>query len=158
MKKKFKWVASCDDAAFEDESTKLFDTEQECYNDMRNAVLGKMKWNTEYDEDFHDLEEGTYICYEVKFNQRKITHESYSGLYTYTMIEIDDDPIKTFELTKSACTMIADALYNKIRELDTRNDDFRRAGVNGITQEYINSNELRIGELKTLLDYIKIDL
>lgn len=66
--------------------------------------------------------------------------------------------MKTLELTNDACNLIADALYNKIRELERRNDEFRRAGVTDITQEYINSNKLRIGELKTLLDYIKTDL
>lgn len=66
--------------------------------------------------------------------------------------------MKTLELTKDACRLIADALYNKIRELEKRNNDFRGAGVDDIIQEYINSNKLRIGELKTLLDYIKIDL
>lgn len=66
--------------------------------------------------------------------------------------------MKTLELTNDACNLIADALYNKIRELEKRNNDFRGAGVDDIIQEYINSNKLRIGELKTLLDYIKIDL
>ena len=154
--KKFKWVASCDDGAFEDESTKLFDTELECYNNMRDAVLEKMKWNTEFAHDFEDGDD--VIPYAVRFSQREITHRSYSGLYTYTMIETDDDPIKTFELTKSACTMIADALYNEILELNTRNDEIRREGVNDITQKYIDKNNIKIGELKTLFDYIKTDL
>lgn len=66
--------------------------------------------------------------------------------------------MKTLELTKDACNLIADALRNKICELEIRNDEFRRAGVNDITQEYINTNVLRIGELKTLLDYIQTDL
>jgi hypothetical protein len=44
--KKYKWIAECSDGAFNDESA-LFDTKRDCYNNMRNAVLEKMKWNTE---------------------------------------------------------------------------------------------------------------
>jgi hypothetical protein len=66
--------------------------------------------------------------------------------------------MKTLKLTKDACNLIADALYNEILELNARNDEIRREGVNDITQEYIDSNKIRIGKLKTLLDYIKIDL
>ena len=42
------------DGAFTDESKKIFSTEEECYNDMRNSALEKMKWNTEYNDDFYD--------------------------------------------------------------------------------------------------------
>lgn len=80
---KYKWFAESNDGAFEDESRKSFDTKQECYNDMRNAALEKMKWNTEFDEDFGDLNDGDYIGYKVKFSKDKIIHESYSGIYTY---------------------------------------------------------------------------
>lgn len=66
--------------------------------------------------------------------------------------------MKTLELTKDACNLIADALYNEILELNARNDEILQEGLNDITQEYINSNTLRIGELKTLWDYIRIDL
>lgn len=38
---KYKWIASSDDGAFEDESEKFFDTEKDCYNDMRNSALEK---------------------------------------------------------------------------------------------------------------------
>lgn len=80
---KYKWSAESNDGAFEDESRKSFDTKRECYNDMRNAALKKMKWNTEFDEDFDDMEDGDYIGYKVKFSKDKIIHESYSGIYTY---------------------------------------------------------------------------
>ena len=66
--------------------------------------------------------------------------------------------MKTLDLTKDACNLIADALYNEILELNARNDEILQEGLNDITQEYINSNTLRIGELKTLWDYIRIDL
>ena len=80
---KYKWFAKSNDGAFEDESRKSFNTKQECYNDMRNAALEKMKWNTEFDEDFDDVDDGDYIGYKVKFSKDKIIHESYSGIYTY---------------------------------------------------------------------------
>ena len=81
---KYKWIANTDDGAFKDESDKLFNTKEECYNDMRNAVLEKMKWNTEFSEDF---DEGTTINYAVSFSQDAIAHSSYSGLYTYRIVE-----------------------------------------------------------------------
>ncbi len=50
MKKaKFIWRVTSNDG-FDDRCNKAFDTINECYNDMRNAALEKMKWNTEYDE------------------------------------------------------------------------------------------------------------
>ena len=87
LNKKYYWVASSSDGSFEDNSSKMFDTKKECYDDMRNAVLEKMKWNTQFDEDFSDINEDDYIGYSVHFNQNYITHQSYSGLYTYEIKE-----------------------------------------------------------------------
>lgn len=95
---KYKWIAECSDGAFNDESA-LFDSEKECYNNMRNAVLEKMKWNTEYDDDFTDIREGGYIGYEVHFSKREITHKSYSGLYTYKIVEVSQK--KSFHVWQS---------------------------------------------------------
>lgn len=81
---KYKWVANCDDAGFEDKSEKLFDTKKECYYDMRENALKKMTWNT----DWYDVGEDDYINYKVRFSRDCITHESYSGLYTYKIIEV----------------------------------------------------------------------
>lgn len=82
---KYKWVASSDDGAYEEESG-VFDTHKECYNDMRRKALLKMEWNTELEEDFID---GTKsIGYKVLFSPNQITHKSYSGLYTYKVVEI----------------------------------------------------------------------
>lgn len=75
------WVAECEDGAFNDESENYFETEKEAYNAMRNAAFDKMKWNTEYDEDFED--DDSEIFYEVEFHKDKIIHRSYSGIYTY---------------------------------------------------------------------------
>jgi hypothetical protein len=66
--------------------------------------------------------------------------------------------MKTLELTKEACRLIADALEDHIREYEIRNDAIQREGVNDVTQMYINANNTKIGELKTLLDYVKTDL
>jgi hypothetical protein len=66
--------------------------------------------------------------------------------------------MKTLELTQDACKLIADALEDHIREYEIRNDAIRREGVNDVTQKYIDANNIKIGELKTLLDYIKTDL
>jgi hypothetical protein len=95
---KYKWIAECNDGAFNDESA-LFDSEKECYNDMRNAVLEKMKWNTEFDDDFTDIQEDDYIGYEVHFSKREITHKSYSGLYTYKIVEVIEK--KSFHVWQS---------------------------------------------------------
>lgn len=83
--KKFTWVAKSDDGASEDESRMLFSTKEACYNDMRNAALEKMKWNTEFNEDYND--DTDTIGYEVYFSQDMIEHISYSGRYTYRIVE-----------------------------------------------------------------------
>lgn len=85
-KVKYKWIANSDDGVFEDESDELFNTKEECYNDMRNSALEKMKWNTQFKEDF-DNEEYS-IGYEVSFSQNEIVHTSYSGTYTYKIVEV----------------------------------------------------------------------
>lgn len=91
------WKAYSDDGAYKVNSTRGFKTQKEAYNHMRNAVLEKMKWNTEYDEDFDvDGFDGTIpIEYDVHFNfsQGKITHKSYSGLYTYEIYERNENEI-----------------------------------------------------------------
>lgn len=80
----YKWVASSNDGAFEDDSKTLFSSKKSCYNNMRRHALEKMKWNTEY-EDFCDCDS---IGYEVQFTPNSITHKSYSGVYTYQIIEV----------------------------------------------------------------------
>jgi hypothetical protein len=84
----YKWVAKSNDGSFTDEAREIFVTKEECYNDMRNAALEKMKWNTEYREDFGDMEDGEYIGYKVRFSKEEIIHESYSGIYTYKIVEV----------------------------------------------------------------------
>ena len=115
--KKFKWIAKSDDGAFEDESTKVFDSKKDCYEDMRNHALEKMKWNTEYDDDFSDLLDDDYIGYEVKFKQDEIVHTSYSGVYTYKIIEnMENEEKLSQRLTKQYfdCTQQANDEVRRI--------------------------------------------
>ena len=81
----YKWVASSDDGAFEDDSKTMFSSKKICYNNMRKHALAKMEWNTQYDEDFSDCDS---IGYEVQFTPNSIIHKSYSGVYTYQIVEV----------------------------------------------------------------------
>ena len=86
---KYKWVAKSNDG-WENESTREFDTKKEAYNDMRNAVFDKMHWNTEFDE---DLTDDCFVNYKVHFEQDKIVHESFSGVYTYQIVEVPEEKV-----------------------------------------------------------------
>ena len=86
---KYKWIAESNDG-WENESTREFDTKKEAYNDMRNAVFDKMKWNTEFDE---DLTDDCFVNYKVHFEQDKIVHESFSGVYTYQIVEVPEEKV-----------------------------------------------------------------
>lgn len=83
----YRWFASSDDGCYEVSGKKFFSSKEDCYNDMRDAVLKKMKWNTEFLEDFGDDDE--IIGYDVKFSKGKIIHTSYSGTYTYEIDEFE---------------------------------------------------------------------
>lgn len=131
--KKYKWVAASNDGAFEDESCKEFTSKRECYNDMRNAALEKMKWNTEYDADFADIIDDGYIGYEVKFSRNKIIHESYSGVYTYEIKEVQE--MKTIELTEECIEMLIQ-------------------GIDIMQQEMIGKKEEQV-KLQTLKNYLE---
>lgn len=85
---KCKWVAYAKDTVYEKFSQGSFDNKKDCYNDMRNAVLEKMKWNTEYDEDFEYEDDA--IGYKVRFTQDMIIHTSYSGVYVYKIVGADE--------------------------------------------------------------------
>ena len=87
MDKTYRWFASSNDGCYEISGRKFFSSKEDCYNDMRDAVLKKMKWNTEFLEDFGDDDE--IIGYDVKFSKNKIVHTSYSGIYTYEIHEFE---------------------------------------------------------------------
>ena len=96
---RYKWVAYCHDFAYEDASEKVFDTIKDCYDDMRRAVLTKMTWNTNYDEDFEYLGDevaplnwGDAISYQVWFEKRMIVRHSFSGTYVYLIVAEDCNP------------------------------------------------------------------
>lgn len=88
----YRWYAYGDYGAYIDNSkSEGFETEKECYNDMRNAVLEKMKWNTEYDEDF-EFGDDDCIGYNVWFKKNMIVHKSYSGVYVYKIYKNNEKP------------------------------------------------------------------
>jgi nicotinamidase-related amidase len=105
LPQRFKWVAFSDDGAYEDKSEGTFDSEKDCYNDMRRAVLEKMKWNTEFDDDLVP-EDGVdnFVGYVVKFSQNMIIHQSFSGVYVYKIVdentEVTHDDIFTDDFKK----------------------------------------------------------
>ena len=153
--KKYKWVAASNDGAFEDESRQEFTSKKECYNDMRNAALEKMKWNTEYYADFADIIEDGYIGYEVKFSRNKIIHESYSGVYTYEIKEVSE--MKTIELTDEQRLMIAESIINMVHDIEDAQLEINKPMYDGI--EIFEKHRVAMAESKlkyqTLLNYIQ---
>jgi hypothetical protein len=90
MVKRFKWVAFSHDWSYEVGSETAFVTKEGCYNDMRTAVLNKMRWNTEYNDDFEDGTDA--ISYKLWFERGMIVHQSYSGTYVYLIVNEDENP------------------------------------------------------------------
>ena len=82
--KRYSWKAFSDEGSFEDKGSKWFNSHKEAYYDMRKNALEKMKWNTEW-EDLDD--NGDSIGYSVSFSKNQIVHASYSGIYTYEIVE-----------------------------------------------------------------------
>lgn len=148
--KKYRWVAESNDLSFEDESIQEFTSKEECYNDMRNAALEKMKWNTK----FTDCDENDALGYKVHFSQNKIIHESYSGVYTYEIKEVQE--MKTIELTDEQVSAIVHALKTNIRVNQESID--RMYDVCGET-EYTKETAKNIVNgnmcIRTLLNYIE---
>jgi hypothetical protein len=62
--------------------------------------------------------------------------------------------MKTLELTEDACKLIADGLTLLIGRWEDHNRMIKIWQLDDVAQEYINKNNIKIGELKTLLDYI----
>lgn len=88
----YAWITKSNDGAYEDYAVG-FNSKEECYTSMRNAVLEKMKWNTEYADVIDGQgEEGSYsIGYEVHFNPNSIEHISYSGRYIALIVRCNAD-------------------------------------------------------------------
>ena len=84
---KYSWKAWSDDGCFEDKSRREFSTKKEAYLDMREYALEKVQWNTQWD----DLDDNNdSIGSSMSFSQNQIVHQSYSGFYTYEIVEIRD--------------------------------------------------------------------
>ena len=91
---KYFWTADSSDGVFH-ENSKIFNTQEECYADMMNSAVNKMKWNIEWEDVVSDgatttesngiVTTGEPIGYELKVNANEIIHKSYSGTYTYTI-------------------------------------------------------------------------
>lgn len=149
--KKYKWIAYSNDGSYQDESSVEFSSKKECYNDMRNAALEKMKWNTE----FTDCDENDTLGYKVHFSQNKIIHESYSGVYTYEIKEVQE--MKTIELTDEQRLMIAESIINMVHDIEDAQLEINKPMYDGI--ETIEKNRVTMNEYKlkyqTLLNYIK---
>ena len=88
----YTWVSLCHDCknSFLDSRNPEYATVKECYNAMRAAVLSKMTWNTNYDEDFEDKE--AVIGYRVYFRKDMIVHRSFSGDYIYLIVDAEQIP------------------------------------------------------------------
>lgn len=120
--KRYSWIASSNDGSFKDEGLVWFETRKEAYEDMRTHALEKMKWNTEL-VDFSDMDDEDWIGYDVKFHPNYIVHESYSGVYTYRMVE-KNDTIKKYGVEWT----ILDS-YTINEEDDWKVADFGNIGV-----------------------------
>ena len=104
---RYRWVASSDDGVYEEESTKTFYKQSDCYKDMMEHAIDKIKnnvyWddvtsgdNDEYEEDGLIKTPGEMnsmggqmgrntggIYYKLECHPQMIQHLSGNGLYTY---------------------------------------------------------------------------
>jgi hypothetical protein len=126
---KYKWIANSNDG-WEYRSSRDFDTKKEAYEDMRYAALEKMTWNTDYEE---DLSDGDVIDYKVYFQQDKIVHESYSGTYTYQIVEIPEE--KEYSLYADVTICVHD--FIKAKSEDEARKIFMERITNN-THYYVN--------------------
>ena len=134
MTMKYKWIAYCHDWAYEDKSEKVFDTIKDCYDDMRDAVAEKMKWNTNYDEDFDSPDDSLApadycdaVSYKVWYEKRMIVHHSFSGTYVYLIVAEDCNP--------SYYDVFNEGMVKYLRGIDML-DWFGEETVNGYHQRH----------------------
>lgn len=111
---RYRWVASSDDGAWDDESSKTFYKQSDCYKDMMEHAIDKMKWNVEWDDVTTDCnayeEDGLIktdgemdarenqvggdtwgIYYKLECHPHMIQHLSGSGLYTYKIETVSEE-------------------------------------------------------------------
>lgn len=84
LNKKYYWELVCEGYTSKNEC--YYDTKEECYNAMRNAVNEKVLWNIEYTDFEEDAEE---IDISINASRDKIEVKSYSGTYTWTIKEVN---------------------------------------------------------------------
>lgn len=144
MTKKFKWVAFSHDSAYEANSKTTFSEQKDCYNDMRNAVFEKMKWNTQYAEDFETKDDA--VSYKVWFEQGMIVHQSYSGTYVFLIVNEDENP--------DYYNMFSDEMVKRLQEIDMLD----LAGVETINSYQIMHKKQVEKEKKAELNSAMIEL
>lgn len=66
-----------------------------------------------------------------------------------------EEKIKTFELNAESVNIIIEALSSKIAMWNDHNEIIAMHGVDECVQKYLDKNNIRIGKLKTLLDYFQ---
>lgn len=104
---------------FSDRSNNVFKTEQEAYDDMMRAAIGKMKWGHLYDEDFNNGEEGYY---EVKWSiaVKQVVLTQHTGNYVYQLIEVNREKMA---IVKAIGQLLASTTENgkfEFKEEDVR--------------------------------------
>lgn len=62
--------------------------------------------------------------------------------------------MKTLELTDFQCNLIVDSLKDQISMWADHNKIIAMNEIDDVAQKYIDKNNAKIGELKTLLNYI----
>ena len=96
-KEKYIWGAFCSDGSWTDRSDVVFETLKECYDNMRDAALNKLHYNTEIDEMPED--EGP-VYWKLTFdgeNRTIVLHSEICGTYTYKVIEVTNQYIVKVE-------------------------------------------------------------
>ena len=107
----YMWIGSSNDASYSERSRTTFDNEEDCYKDMVNEVSEKIKWNTEW----HDCREYETIHYDITYSRRKIVHKSYSGIYTYNLIEVSDHKAA---MISAITTLLRTSTNNNSKDFD----------------------------------------
>lgn len=79
-KELYYWTLDCD--CYSERSKKIFNSKEECYEDMRQAVNNKVLWNIEYDDFDSDND---MIGITITATRNQIKCQSYSGTYTWTV-------------------------------------------------------------------------
>ena len=130
---KYHWIAHSDDDCYT-EGSGPFDTQEECYKDMMNHAIDKMKWNLEWSDVLYDgvtkteskglVTTGEPIGYELKVNADEIVHKSYSGTYTYRIEVVQKEwkpRFKVNDILRNGTTVAIVACAN---EKETNPDNF----------------------------------